>query len=136
VLAFHEPGDTRAAPGPLPMARLDGRAGDARPIVCAACGFAITRNDARIAVGGEHEHTRVNPAGWVYRFGCFAEAPGCRPSGVPSKQATWFAGYWWYAQVCGGCAEHLGWLFFIEPSESQFYGLVLDRLAEASQPAP
>jgi hypothetical protein len=65
----------------------------------------------------------------VHRFGCFAAAPGCRPSGVPSRQATWFAGHWWYIQVCGGCGVHLGWLFFSDGA-SEFYGLVVEALRE------
>jgi hypothetical protein len=103
----------------------------ATPLVCAACAHPITRADARIAVDGAHEHTEVNPTGWVYRFGCFTDAPGCRADGVPSKQATWFAGHWWYRQACAGCGEHLGWLFFSDaPDSESFYGLILDRLVE------
>ncbi len=132
MLAFHEPDGPQGAPGPVTIARLHGRDGDLRPIVCAACAHPVTEERHRILVGGEHEHTRVNPAGWVYRFGCFDAAPGCRPAGVPSKQATWFAGYWWYAQVCGGCGAHLGWLFFLDGPEPQFYGLVLERLVAGS----
>jgi hypothetical protein len=101
-------------------------------LVCAACGLHITDEGARLMVGGAHEHTGTNPNGYTYRFGCFAEAPGCRPHGVPSKQATWFPGHWWYVQKCAGCDEHLGWLFFSEaPEVRPFYGLILDKLIAA-----
>jgi hypothetical protein len=104
---------------------------DDAALVCADCGYPITSAALRVRVGGEHEHVGVNPTGWSYRFGCFAGAPGCRSEGVPSKQATWFPGYWWHIQVCGGCGVHLGWLFFADdPERSQFYGLILDRLVE------
>jgi hypothetical protein len=120
-------GEAPAVARRLSIERL-ARGGEERQLVCAACGHLITTRAEAIAVAGRHEHIETNPAGFVYHFGCFARAPGCRPDGVPSKQATWFAGYFWYVQRCGACGEHLGWLFFADASE--FYGLVLARLVE------
>ncbi|HEX2573790.1 MAG TPA: cereblon family protein [Polyangia bacterium] len=125
----------RDLPTPLPVFSLDPEAGlgPERQLVCAACGQPITTSEARISVGGSHEHTRINPHGYEYRFGCFARAPGCASRGVPSRQSTWFTGYWWHVQECGRCGEHLGWLFF--QTDSSFYGLILDRLTEITDPA-
>jgi hypothetical protein len=108
--------------------------GTMRLLACAACGHPITTHADRILVAGAHEHDGTNPGGWTYRFGCFARATGCASQGVPSKQCTWFPGYWWHIQACGGCAHHLGWLFF--QKDHEFYGLIVDRLIEHDAPAP
>lgn len=102
--------------------------GEGRRLRCARCRHEITTTAARITVNGRHEWERVNPHGWVWRFGCFSSAPGCASQGVPSKQATWFAAYFWQIQVCGGCGELLGWLWF--NGDHQFHGLILDHLVE------
>ena len=100
---------------------------DARAIRCAACGKAITTSAQRIPVAGAHEHTRFNPGGFVYRFGCFQDAPGCAVAGEPTSEATWFAGYAWRYALCRGCGVHLGWRF---EGPGGFFGLVLERLVE------
>jgi hypothetical protein len=126
------------APGSAPaIAPLDTDGDTGAPLLCAACGRAITSEGARVTAFGAHVYTRVNPHGWEYRFGCFREAPGCRPSpsSVPSKQATWFPGFWWYVQICGSCGAHLGWQFF-DDAGAEFYGLVLDALVSGAQGSP
>ncbi len=105
-------------------------AGAAPWLRCAACRAAVTRASERVTVGGAHAHERTNAGGWTYRFGCFASAPGCASVGVPSKQDTWFTGWFWHVQECAACHEHLGWLFFRDPGGASFYGLILDRLVE------
>jgi len=110
--------------------------GGGRKLRCSACGNAVTSTGERIEVGGAHVHERENPHGYLYRFGCFAAAPGCASAGVPSRQHTWFAGCWWQVQVCAACAAHLGWLFFGDGGDGggdggiQFWALILDRLVE------
>lgn len=125
----------RDASAPLPVVSLDPQTGlgPGRLLLCTACGQPITTPEARISVGSSHEHARINPHGYEYRFGCFARAPGCASRGVPSRQHTWFAGYWWHVQECCRCNEHLGWLFF--QTDQSFYGLILDRLTESADPA-
>lgn len=99
----------------------------ARAIRCAACGRAITTSADRISISGAHEHTRFNPGGFVYRFGCFGAAPGCAVVGEPMAEATWFTGSLWRYALCGGCGVHLGWRF---EGGGDFFGLVLERLVE------
>jgi len=98
-------------------------------IACAFCLHAVTTPAARIAVGGAHEHSCVNPHGLRFHFGCFADA-SCRPAGEPSVYWSWFPGFSWQVEVCPNCGEHLGWLF--RSPDSLFHGLILDRLVEAS----
>ena len=100
---------------------------DARAIRCRACGKAITTSAERTSVAGAHEHTRFNPGGFVFRFGCFRSAPGCAVAGEATSEATWFSGYRWSYALCGGCGTHLGWRF---DGEAAFFGLVLERLVE------
>jgi hypothetical protein len=79
----------------------------------------------------------MNPGGFLYHIGCFAEAIGCVVVGPPSLEYPWFAGFTWRYAQCGGCHVQLGWQFQPrEPGGGGFFGLVLDRLAEATAPAP
>ncbi|MBN1605314.1 MAG: hypothetical protein JW940_01700 [Polyangiaceae bacterium] len=101
-------------------------------LVCAACLSTVSHPNQRIRVQERHEHTFANPAGVVYRIGCFAAACGARPFGAPSQEHTWFAGYAWQMGVCSGCGEHLGWLF--TGGGSSFWGLILEKLREMGSP--
>ena len=103
--------------------------GGDEPIVCAACGEKITTRSERIAQDGSHEHSFVNPAGIIYRIGCFRSAPGCREAGELTGDWSWIPGYDWRYAICGSCAEHLGWACR-GASGSTFRGLILPRLAE------
>jgi hypothetical protein len=109
--------------------RSDEEPDDATVLVCAACESFVTTAAARIEMSGSHEHTFVNPHGFRYHIGCFAAAPGCAAVGAESRYFTWFPGHSWRIAECRSCSGHLGWLF--RGADSQFHGLILDRLAEA-----
>lgn len=96
-----------------------------RALRCAACGHTITSSAYAIDVEGSHVHTRLNPAHVVFQFGCFREAAGCRISGSPSSEHTWFTGCLWQYAHCAQCGTHLGWAF---SGALSFFGLVLNRL--------
>ena len=64
-------------------------------IRCRRCEHGITAGRFAIEVDGDHEHTFRNPAGWSFRLGCFADAPGAAVSGQATYAHTWFAGYAW-----------------------------------------
>ncbi len=97
-----------------------------RRLLCARCGAAITAAGWARELGGSHEHSFVNPHGYLYRIGCFVEAPGCAPHGDEVAEYTWFPGYSWQIAQCAGCAAHLGWGF--RGRDDGFHGLILDRL--------
>lgn len=99
------------------------------PLCCARCGHVITRERDRTTVNGRYTHTRVNPSGFVFHFGCFARAEGCLVVGPPTIEASWFPGFAWQYAMCAECKTHLGWSF---RGESDFLGLVLDRLTAPS----
>ncbi|QRN98610.1 hypothetical protein JRI60_06075 [Archangium violaceum] len=99
------------------------------PLCCARCGHVITHERDRTTVNGRHGHTRVNPSGFVFHFGCFARAEGCLVIGPLTAEASWFPGFVWEYALCAACKTHLGWAFH---GESDFLALVLDRLTAPS----
>lgn len=122
------------SPGSRTRARsraTDGKQGRRR-LRCRACGLPITSDRARVEIAGAHAHTFVNPAGLVFEIGCFRTAPGCVGVGPAEAFFSWFPGYAWRVQLCRGCGAHLGWSYGARPD---FYGLVLDRLADGDDDA-
>ncbi len=113
---------TRAAKRPQPTPHQP------RVLVCLRCAQPITSPAAACSVAGAHQHTRANPHGFVFRIGCFREAPGCLATGAATHEYSWFPAYAWRVAVCSACVEHLGWLFRCD--DDAFYGLILDRLVE------
>ena len=95
-------------------------------ILCGECGHEVTRRRHKTSVDGGFDHSFPNPAGIVYRIGCFEEAEGVGEAGEPSEEFTWFEGYTWQVVVCRSCMTHLGWLYW--SGEHRFYGLILPRL--------
>lgn len=94
---------------------------------CRSCGFAIARDDDRIRMLDNHEHTCANPHGIVFHIGCFREAVGAAAIGEETSEDTWFAGYGWRILICARCGTHLGWVFRTRGGD-RFCGLILDRL--------
>ena len=111
--------------GLAPKEHVSAGESDARKLCCVACGHEITEEAARIEVGGGHGHTRLNPAGVLFHFGCFARAPGAGVTGIPVSEHSWFPGCAWQFADCAGCRAHLGWYF---TGEASFFGLIAERL--------
>ena len=101
-----------------------------RALRCIRCRAEVTTTDARIEVGGRHEHACMNMHGYFHHFGCFAAAPGCVAVGVPTSEWTWFPGHSWQLANCRRCGLHLGWRF--TSGDSGFHGLLLERLVEST----
>jgi hypothetical protein len=95
-------------------------------ILCKNCGNLITSDADSIVVNGSHDHTFVNPMGLQFHIGCFSNAGGCRITGVPTAEYTWFPGFAWSYVVCSGCHTHLGWHY--QSGGGGFFGLILDQL--------
>jgi hypothetical protein len=113
-----------------PLPRLGDEDGG-RLLACAVCRQPITSNAAGIEIDGRHEHSCVNPHGLRFMIGCFVRAQGLVPSGERSTFWSWFPGHSWQVEQCGGCGEHLGWIF--RSAGSHFHGLILDRLVEVEE---
>src|SRR5690348_9266450 len=99
-----------------------------RVLVCAGCRRVITDTAKRIAKDGSHSHVFVNPDNETFEIGCFSEATGLLRLGPSSMEATWFAGFSWQSEVCGGCRGYLGWLY--RRGDERFHGLILAGLIE------
>jgi uncharacterized C2H2 Zn-finger protein len=93
---------------------------------CAACDHVITERAYRMELSGAHAHAFVNPGGYRYEIGCFAEAPGCATEGAPESTFSWFPGWSWQIAVCGRCRTQLGWRY--ELGGSHFHGLISNKL--------
>lgn len=99
----------------------------ARTIHCAACQHPITSPKHLTSVGGNHERTFRNPAGYSFHVLCFAQAEGCEVKGRPTTADSWFEGTAWAFAFCGGCGGHLGW-HYTRSEGPAFYGLIAPRL--------
>lgn len=97
-------------------------------LLCIACRALITRHSCRMEVNGAHRHIFTNPHGFVFRIGCFHDAPGVVPVSTEQDTFTWFPGYRWRVLACAACGSHPGWSF--HSSRQHFFGLILDRLVE------
>ncbi len=97
-------------------------------LICRACSIVITSHDELIDIDGKSTHKFVNPAGVIYRIGCFREANGCAVIGDPTREFTWFPGFSWSFALCSNCLAHLGW--FYTSGDTAFYGLIWDRIAD------
>jgi hypothetical protein len=94
--------------------------------ICGECSQVICKSEARTNFGDAFEHTFFNPAGILFRIGCFTTAPGVAIHGTPSDDFSWFPGYYWQAVTCRKCDQHMGWHF--TGSGTPFFGLILPRM--------
>jgi hypothetical protein len=97
-----------------------------RDLVCVICRTRITHEDHRIEVAGGHEHTFVNPGGFVHHVGCFGLAVNLSYLGEPETAFSWFPGFAWQIAACRACGTHLGWIY--RCAGDQFHGLLLTKL--------
>lgn len=96
-------------------------------LLCAACGYPVTKVLEKIKVRGRHEYRFTN-LGYPIILGCFRNAPGCIGYGGISHGYSWFRGYTWQIQLCGNCLSQLGWVYMSE--EDSFYALAFKMLRE------
>ncbi len=108
--------------------KQDEQSASGRRLLCRLCGRYITSPASKIEMAGKNVHVFTNPAGYVFRIGCFSAAPGCMVTGEPTEEYTWFSSYAWSYALCAGCMEHLGW--FYDSGKDSFFGLILERLRE------
>ena len=112
------------------LERHKARESGGRRIRCARCGHTVSTAEQRIDRAGAHAHRFENPAGLSFRIGCFRHAPGCRCVGEATLEWTWFPGHAWTVAVCRQCGAHLGWGYGPGATGDDFFGLILDRLAD------
>ena len=122
-------GDSPDSSGEAGTDLLVGEENPKSKIVCGGCGHVVSTSEQCVEIDGRHQHTCVNPAGFVFHIRCFGFAPGCVGEGDWTDFYSWFAGYLWQISLCGHCAMHLGWAFRGE-GKPDFHGLIIDRIEE------
>jgi hypothetical protein len=120
-------GSVTVAPGHAPSALED--VGDTGgDWLCAWCQNRVANERDRFVIGGRDEFTFTNPEGIHFDIITFSQTPGCRQSGNPTMEHTWFPGHAWSYCHCAECGQHLGWFF---AGERAFVGLIKDRIVRA-----
>lgn len=105
------------------------RVGSHRPLVCSVCEHRITDDAYRVERGGAHQHTFVNPGGFMYHVACFSIATGISYRGAPESAFSWFPGHTWQIAACSSCGTQLGWRF--HANHDDFYGFIVTAIKYA-----
>ena len=111
--------DQRATPRPT------GQAGD---WLCACCLNRVANEKNRFSYQGKTEFTFLNPAGIRFEIVTFSQISGCRQTGAPTLEQTWFPAHAWSFCQCDQCGAHLGWYY---SGPQSFAGLIKNRLVRA-----
>lgn len=96
--------------------------------LCAWCLNPVANERDRFRINGGDEFSFRNPEGTQFEILTFSHAPGCRETGLPTLEHTWFAGHAWSYCLCRRCQQHLGWQY---AGEHTFVGLIRARLVRA-----
>ncbi len=104
-------------------------AGDpARDWLCAFCLNCVANERDRFSFQGKDDFSFSNPEGLRFHIITFSDTRGCRQTGVPTLEYTWFPGHAWSYCQCARCGQHLGWYY---TGQHQFVGLITDRIVRA-----
>ena len=96
--------------------------------LCAWCHNRVASEKDRFPYNGKDEFTFSNPEGIRFAIITFARTLGCRNTGTPALEHTWFPGYAWSYCLCDQCGQHLGWYY---SGKTEFAGLIIARIARA-----
>jgi hypothetical protein len=115
-----------AVVGPAVETRTAASTGEAAgDWLCAWCLNHVANECARFKYDGKDEFAFSNPEGIRFEIITFAETLGCRQTGVPTLEHTWFPGHAWSFCQCARCGHHLGW-YYAGPQD--FAGLIKPRI--------
>jgi hypothetical protein len=93
--------------------------------LCAWCLNRVANDKDRFSYEGKHEFAFSNPERMRFAIITFSQTLGCRQTGVPTLDHTWFPGHAWSYCQCDRCGQHLGWYY---TGQHQFAGLIKDRI--------
>src|SRR5512136_2406706 len=79
--------------------------------LCVLCHNRVANERDRFPIGGKDQFTFTNPEGLRFDIITFSETHGCRQTGTPTLEHTWFPGHRWSYCQCGECGQHLGSYF-------------------------
>ena len=137
-MSWQASGSTATATAPVAAPALAEPALETRPRtaagdpegdwLCAWCLNRVTNEKDRFQYGGQDEFAFVNPAGVRFDIITFTQTLGCRETGTPTLEHTWFPGHAWSFCQCDRCGQHLGW-YYAGPHD--FVGLIRNRIVRA-----
>jgi hypothetical protein len=121
-----------AAETAAPQSRTHARPSRGDPAndwLCAWCLNRVASEKDRFSYDGQSEFCFRNPAGVWFFVITFSRTLGCRQTGVPTLEDTWFPGHAWSYCLCARCGIHLGWHY---DGPTVFAGLIRERLVRAA----
>ena len=128
VVAGAQLGTVEVAKPEVQTRTLPSQGDAANDWLCAWCLNRVAGEKDRFCHEGKSEFSFVNPEGIRFHILTFSRMIGCRQTGVPTQQHTWFPGHAWSYCLCNGCGRHLGWHY---TGSSDFAGLIRDRIVRA-----
>jgi hypothetical protein len=96
--------------------------------LCTWCLNRVASEKDRLYYDGKSEFTFRNPEGMRFDIIIFSRTIGCRQTGIPTIEHTWFPGHRWSYCLCDRCNMHLGWQY---KGPSEFAGLIRARIIRA-----
>jgi hypothetical protein len=96
--------------------------------LCFWCHNRVANENDRFKYGNQDEFTFSNPEGIRFDIITFSQTLGCRQTGIPTLEHTWFSGHAWAFCLCTRCGHHLGWFY---AGEHVFAGLIKNRIVRA-----
>ena len=100
-----------------------------RLILCSKCNNVLTDDSKGYSFDGDSEYTFKNPDDIYFTILLFQAVEGAHILGPPTKEFSWFHGFFWNYVHCKSCDIHLGW-FFQDGKNESFFGLIKTRLKE------
>jgi hypothetical protein len=97
--------------------------------LCAWCQNRVANERDRFPYEGKDEFTFANPEGISFAIITFSRTLGCRESGAPILEHTWFPDHAWSFCLCDQCGQHLGWYY---NGLHEFAGLITARIVRAA----
>ena len=93
--------------------------------LCAGCLNRVANEKDRFNHDGKSEFSFSNPEGIQFEIITFSQIAGCRQTGVPTFEHSWFPEHAWSYCQCDRCQMHLGWFY---SGLDEFVGLIRNRL--------
>lgn len=93
--------------------------------LCAWCLHRVADDKDRFKYDGQDEFSFTNPEGIRFEIITFTDTVGCRQTGLPTLEHTWFPGHAWSFCQCDSCGQHLGWYY---SGPQHFVGLIKNRI--------
>ena len=96
--------------------------------LCAWCHNRVASEKDRFPYNGKDQFAFSNPEGIRFAIITFSRTLGCRETGRPTLEHTWFPGHAWSYCLCDNCGQHLGWYY---AGQHDFAGLIVARIVRA-----